>query len=640
MSVRFMHPAIRAAAVAVAPLVAAALCLAGCVAGPVRPVAAIDLGANAAATLTRTYDDYFEEALQLTPTLATAIGDDRYDDVLENTASAQFWNRQREIDQRYLQRVEAVPVTGLSPAQRISRDVFVRDRRLSLEGQRFPERLLPIDQMDSMAATFAVLGSGAGPQPFRDTRDYDRFLARSRGFVQWADSAIDAMREGLARGVVQPQVAMVKVLPQLRELASGDVEQSVFWQPIKGLPDSVSPADRQRLTAAYREAIGRDIMPAYRRLADFVERDYLPRARTTVAWSALPDGQAWYQYRIRTQTTTDLGAHEIHAIGLAEVARIRAAMQDVLREVGFAGDLSAFFKYVQTDDRFFFSTPQQLIDGYRELKTRIDALLPQLFSDFPKANYEVRAVEPFRAASAAGASYMPASADGRRPGVFYINTRNLRAQPRYGMETLSLHEASPGHHFQVSIQQELGELPRFRRFRNNVAYAEGWALYAESIGKELGLFTDPWQWYGRLSDEMLRAMRLVVDTGLHAKGWSRERAIQYMRDNSSMAESDVVAEVERYIVWPGQALGYKVGQLRITALRAKAQQRLGAAFDVKEFHSQVLRDGALPLAVLEAKIDRWIDARAAAAGTSPAAKASGPVAGGTRGSRSPASRSP
>jgi len=281
-------------------------------------------------------------------------------------------------------------------------------------------------------------------------------------------------------------------------------------------------------------------------------------------------------------------------------------MDNVRRQVGFEGDLQAFFRHVQTDPAFVYDRPEDLLQGYRELKQRIDARLPLLFADFPKADYEIRAVEPFRAASAPGASYQAPSADGRRPGVFYVNTFDLRAQPKYGMETLSLHEAAPGHHFQVSIQQELTDLPRFRRFNDYTAYAEGWALYAESIGRELGLFTDPMQWYGRLNDEMLRAMRLVVDTGLHARGWSREQAIDYMLANSSLAESDVVAEVERYIAWPGQALSYKIGQLRISELRARAQQRLGADFDVRAFHSQVLRDGALPMDVLEAKIDRWI----------------------------------
>jgi uncharacterized protein (DUF885 family) len=464
--------------------------------------------------------------------------------------------------------------------------------------------------MGSMASEFAVLGSGAGAQPFRNARDYDNFLARTRDFVAWSDAAIAALREGVARGVTLPKPAIAKVIPQLRDLALAEPERSLFWQPVLAMPESLSAADRARLTAAWRSAIVDDIAPAYARLADFIEKEYLPHARTTVGWSALPDGAEWYRYLIRAQTTTDLTPDQIHRIGLAEVARIRREMQDVARQVGFKGDLHAFFRRAQQDDSLYYTRPEDLLEAYRELKRRIDAKLPSMFSDFPKADYEVRAVEPFRAASASGASYQPASADGSRPGYFYVNTFNLRAQPKFGMETLSLHEAAPGHHFQISIQQELTDLPKFRRFNNYVAYAEGWALYCESIGKELGMFTDPWQWYGRLSDEMLRAMRLVVDTGMHAKGWSRERAIAYMHDNSSMADSDIVAEVERYIVWPGQALGYKVGQLRITAMRARAEKALGRDFDVREFHSQVLRDGAVPLDVLEAKIDRWIKARA------------------------------
>jgi uncharacterized protein (DUF885 family) len=281
-------------------------------------------------------------------------------------------------------------------------------------------------------------------------------------------------------------------------------------------------------------------------------------------------------------------------------------MLTVKNQVGFKGDLDAFFKFLEEDPQFYYKSEDELLEAYRGVKRRIDALLPKLFVDFPKADYEIRPVEAFRAASAAGGSYQAPSPDGKRPGIFYINTHNLKAQPRFGLETLSLHEASPGHHFQISIQQELTDLPRMRRFNGYVSYSEGWALYAESLGKELGVFTDPYQWYGRLSDEMLRAMRLVVDTGLHSKGWTREQAIQYMLDNSSLAESDVIAEVERYIVWPGQALGYKLGQLHISALRARAQAQLGASFDVREFHSQILRDGAVPMNVLTAKIDRWV----------------------------------
>jgi uncharacterized protein (DUF885 family) len=372
------------------------------------------------------------------------------------------------------------------------------------------------------------------------------------------------------------------------------------------MPRDFSARDRRRISDAYAAALNTEVLPAYSRLADFIEKNYLPAARTTVSWSDLPDGQAWYRWRIRAATTMDMPPDEIHRLGLAEVARIRGEMLSVKNQVGFKGDLDAFFKFLEDDPQFYFSNEDELLNAYRGIKQRIDATLPKLFADFPKADYEIRAVEAFRAESAAGGSYQAASADGKRPGIFYINTHNLKAQPRFGLETLSLHEASPGHHFQTSIQQELTDLPRIRRFNGYVSYSEGWALYAESLGKELGVFTDPYQWYGRLSDEMLRAMRLVVDTGLHSKGWTREQAIQYMLDNSSLAESDVTAEVERYIVWPGQALGYKLGQLHISALRARAQSQLGPLFDVREFHSQILRDGALPMDVLTAKVDRWI----------------------------------
>jgi uncharacterized protein (DUF885 family) len=353
-----------------------------------------------------------------------------------------------------------------------------------------------------------------------------------------------------------------------------------------------------------------ELLPAYRRLRDFVRDEYLPRTRSSVAWTALPDGQAWYGYYVQEHTTTNMTPEQIHQLGLSEVSRILGEMDRVRQQVGFKGDLQAFFNHLESDPRYYYTNGADLLRDYGLLKTRIDAALPRLFSVFPKADYEVREVEAFRAESAAGGSYQPPPADGSRPGIFYVNTYNLKAQPKYGMETLSLHEAAPGHHFQVSIQQELEGVPRFRRFGGDyTAYVEGWALYAEYLGKELGLFTDPYQWFGRLNDEQLRAMRLVVDTGLHAKGWTREQAIKYMLDNSTLAESDVVSEVERYIAWPGQALGYKVGDLRIQGLRHKAEQALGPKFDVRDFHREVLSDGAVPLDVLEAKVDRWIAAR-------------------------------
>jgi uncharacterized protein (DUF885 family) len=579
---------------------------------------------TADAALEALVEEYFETQLELSPMNATAIGDSRYDDRLDESTTPGFREKVLGLQRAFLDRARRIDAASLSDSSRITYDIFVTEREHALAGQRFPEELMPFNQMSGLPMDLAVYGSGAGPQPFATARDYDRFLTRLRQFPRWADGAIALMREGMSRGITVPRPAMAKVVPQLREIVTPTLTDSIFWAPIESMPAGIGAEDRERLQSAYRAALLREVLPAYQRLADFIERDYLPAARTTVGWTDLPDGAAWYRWRVREATTMDLPPEEIHSLGLAEVARIRGEMLAVKQQVGFAGDLDAFFRHLEEDPRFYFTNEQDLLEAYRDVKHRIDALLPRMFSDFPKADYEIRAVEPFRAASAAGASYQSPSADGKRPGIFYINTYNLKAQPRFGIETLSLHEAAPGHHFQIAIQQELDDLPRFRRFNNYVSYAEGWALYAESLGRELGLFTDPYQWYGRLSDEMLRAMRLVVDTGLHSRGWTRERAIQYMLDNSSLAESDVTAEVERYIVWPGQALGYKLGQLHISALRAKAESQLGEAFDVRQFHSQVLRDGAVPMDVLTTKLERWIS------------RASGPAA---RDSRSRASRS-
>ncbi len=565
---------------------------------------------DASRELNAMFDRYFEEYLKLNPLAATYIGDDRYNDLLPNDLGPEYRARAHEINQRYLDAVRRFEPAKLSGEDRISYEIFLRERTRELESERFPDYLLPVDQRGGLTTLMPALGSGTNAQPFVTVKDYENWLGRLDGFVVWMDQAIANMREGMARGVVQPRTVMEKVVPQLDAMLVEKPEQSLFYAPVAKFPDTVPAADRKRLTAAYRVAIQDKVVPAYRRMRDFVRDEYLPKCRSTVAWTALPDGKAWYEFYVQEHTTTDMTPAEIHEVGLREVARILGAMDGVRREVGFQGDLPAFFEHLQTDPQFYYTQGPELIQGFRDLKVRIDAALPKLFSVFPKADYQIREIEAYRAASEAGAFYQQPSADGSRPGIFYVNTYNLKAQPKYGMETLSLHEASPGHHFQTSIQQELTGLPRFRRFSDGyTAYAEGWALYSESLGKELGMFTDPYQWFGRLNDEQLRAMRLVVDTGLHALGWSREQAIKYMLDNSTMAETDVVSEVERYIAWPGQALGYKVGDLRIQGLRRKAEAELGDRFDLKDFHREVLCDGAVPMGVLEEKIARWITAR-------------------------------
>lgn len=562
--------------------------------------------------LFRLAEDYFEESLALNPLRATFIGDERYNDRLANNIAPEHIATVHALEQRFLEAAEAIDPEALDEEDRVTREVFITGRRDMLEGSAFPFHLLPMNQMGSMPQAVAILGSGQGPQPFRNAEDYRKFMSRMEDFTRWADQAIVNMREGMERGVVQPRVVIEKMVPQFDALLAGEPDQTLFWGPIDNFPDEIGAAERARLTDAWRTVLSDSLLPAYARLRDFLRDEYLPAGRESVAWTALPDGQPWYAYWVRHQTTTDMTPEDIHRLGLSEVARIRAEMDRIRAEVGFEGDLGEFFEHLKSDPQFFFDSPDEVLEAYAALKRRIDAALPKLFEDFPRADYELRAIEAFRAESAAGAEYQQPSADGARPGVFYVNTFNLQAQPRYGTETLSLHEASPGHHFQIAIQQELEHLPRIRRFGGVTAFAEGWALYAESLGPDLGLFQDPYPYYGRLNDEQLRAMRLVVDTGLHAFGWSREEAIEFMLENSSLAESDVIAEVERYIAWPGQALSYKIGELTISGLRRDAERELGERFDLKAWHGMVLRGGAMPMNVLAARNQRWIEARRAA----------------------------
>lgn len=562
--------------------------------------------ADAAQALAQLVDSYFEENLKLDPFYAPYLGDKRYNDQFGDDLSEAYISESRALNRRYLEKLAGIDRALLEEQDKLTYDVFQRDRRLDIEAERFPEYLLPFNQFYSRASSFAQFGSGQSAQPFQTVKDYDDFLKKADGFLPWVDSAILRLKQGVQHDVVLPRTLVERILPQLADHVVSDYQKSLFWDPIRKLPAEFSQAEKLWLTDAYRKSISEKIIPGYKKLHTFLKQDYLPKARKSVGFGALPDGQAWYAYYAKLHTTSDLTPEQIHRIGLSEVARILSEMEQVKQQVGFRGDLKAFFTYLNSDDQFYYQRGEELLAGYRALKEQINDILPNYFDVMPKTDYEVREVEAFRAASSAGASYEAGSPDGTRPGIFYVNTHNLRAQPKFGMETLSLHEAAPGHHFQISIQQEMENLPKFRRFGGYTAFDEGWALYAESIGKEMGLFTDPYQYYGRLSDEMLRAMRLVVDTGLHAKGWTREQAITYMRENSSMAESDVIAEVERYMAIPGQALSYKIGQLKLTELRRYAEQELGEAFDVKEFHNQVLTSGALPMAVLEAKIRRWV----------------------------------
>ncbi|TNJ34216.1 DUF885 family protein [Arenimonas terrae] len=591
---------------------ALALALAACqpaAEAPVAEAAPTVQPAERAAQLNALYADFWEASLKLNPLQATFVGDARYNDQMPDFFSAEYRAKGEAFNREWLAKAQAIGSEGLSGQDLLSYEIFVRDLQFEIDGERFPGWQIPLNQFTNLTGTIAQLGSGTSAQPFKTVQDYDNWLKRAAGVPQLLATMQANMREGMAAGVVQPKVLMVKVIPQIDALVKDKPEDTLFWQPIANLPADFSDADKTRLTEAYRALIADQLMPAYRDLRTFVNDEYLPASRDTVSLSALPDGEAWYAFRAKQFTTTDLTPAQIHDIGLAEVARIHAEMDGVMQQTGFKGTRAEFFEFVTKDKQFEFGSEDELLTAYRALEAKINARVDELFSLKPKAPFEIRPVEPFRAQSAAGGSYMRPSEDGTRPGIFYVNTYDLPTRKRWDSESLFLHEAIPGHHFQIALQQELGDLPKFRRFGGETAFAEGWGLYAESLGKELGVYTDPYQYFGRLQAEMWRAIRLVVDTGLHSKGWTREQVIDYMKANSATSDTEAVAETERYIAIAGQALAYKIGELKIKELRARAEAELGDKFDIRGFHAEVLQDGSVPLAVLEAKVDRWIASR-------------------------------
>lgn len=592
-----------------AAALAAALILAACGGEPPpEPERAVS-DAEPGEAINAMFEEYFERNLELNPLSATRIGDYRYNDRLALTMSQAYRDETRALDEEFLARLLAFDRDELSYQDRLSYDMFKLLREQSLEADLYPAHLQPINQFYLLTNSFVQLGSGAGVHPFDTVRHYDDFLGRVDDFVTNVDLAIVNMKQGVEQGIVQPKVLMVKVIPQLESQLVDAAEDSDFWRPIENMPADFSAADRERLRAAYRDAIEQRIVPAVASLKAYIEEEYLDAARDTVGLGALPDGDEWYRYLVRVRTTTGLTPDEIHDIGVAEVARIHDEMRGVMRDVGFEGDLAAFFEFVNTDERFYFDEPEQLIQGYRDMSERIAALSKKLFDVEPVTGFEVRRVEPFRERSASGGSYQAGTPDGARPGIFYANAYDIKARPIWAMESLFLHEAIPGHHFQIALQQENESLPRFRRFARFTAYSEGWGLYAESLGREIGVYTDPYQYFGALNAELWRAIRLVVDTGIHASGWTRQQVLDYMYANSAVKPARAISEAERFMAIPGQALAYKIGQLKIREIRDRAEERLGDRFDVVAFHREVLEDGPMPLGMLEAKIDRWIESR-------------------------------
>ena len=567
-----------------------------------RPAAATDANQR----LDQLAEAFFEANLALSPVSSTSLGETRYNHLYTAGFSPDVRARGRALVEEYAPRLQAIDRAALDEEHQITYDVFRWNLESARRSEQFPSHLVPLNQFFNFTASFVQMGAGTGLHPFRTVKDYEDFLSRMRGFQEVVDDAIANMREGMATGVVQPRVLMERVLPQLSAHMVEDPTTSLFWGAITNMPADIPAAERQRLTAEYTTAIREIIVPTFAKLHDFVRDEYLPRTRSTVGLGGMPNGRAWYEHQVRAVTTTDLTPEQIHDIGLAEVARIHREMETVMRQVGWTGDLQSFMQHVQTDPRYRYTTREEMLADYRAAQARIDASTDRLFDLKPRANYEIRPVEPFRERSFSGGSYTAASLDGSRPGVFHLNTYDPTSRPRYGMESLLIHEGSPGHHFQISIARELENVPRLRRFGGFTAYSEGWGLYAETLGKELGLYTDPYQYYGYLASELWRSIRLVLDTGIHARGWTLEQAMEYARRNSPTSETTIQAEVERFAAIPGQALAYKMGELKITELRRRAEAALGPRFDIKAFHRQVLESGALPLGVLDAKIDRWI----------------------------------
>ena len=579
------------------------------------PVVPAEPQVSAHDRLFQLFKDSDEASLKRNPLQALFRGDMRYADRFGDYITDEYYAGERAAAESDLNVLAAIPRDQLNTTDQLAFDVFEFQTKDTLRGLE-PDMLAltavrPMNHFFGFHTFYPTFASGKGTAPFKTLEDYENNLKRHREFVTYLDRAIGRFREGEASGVVETKLTIRNMIEQLGDQLKLKPTDSPYYGPVKEFPDTIGAADRTRLTASYRAAITDELYPALTRLRDFLKTEYLPQARDGYGLMYMKGGDKLYRYLIQSTTTLPLTPEEIHQTGLSEVARITGEMEKVRQEVGFKGTLKQFFDHLRTDPKLKMKSREALTQGYYDIGKKVDAKLPEYFSTLPKTKLEIEPYEPFREKFEAGGSYNQGSPDGTRPGTFYFNAYDLPSRTTPGMTTLYLHEGSPGHHFQISLAQENEALPSFMRFGGNTAFVEGWALYAETLGYPMGFYDDPYQRMGTLDDEMLRAMRLVVDTGIHSKGWTRERAITYMLDNSSMGKTDATAEVERYIAIPSQATAYKTGALTIQRLRKKAEAELGDKFDIRDFHAQVLMTGALPLAILEQKIDRWIAERKA-----------------------------
>lgn len=595
----------------ISTLVLSTLLLGGASAVPaVAAPVAVRQDAVAAAKLDKLATAFYVARATFDPLyFATANGDGRYDDQLGNTISPGKRKAQFAKYHKLQAQLRAIPRAQLGEDDQLNFDLLAFELDSALNYEQFPEHLLPLNQMDNVPGTLANYAGGTGSQPLSTVKQYGAYLSRLNQMPAWVDQAIANMREGMRTGVVHPKAITVAMLPQFRQLLSDTPESNIFYTPIKNLPAQFSATDRQRLTAAYRNTVATKLMPTMQKLVQFLEKEYLPAGRDSTGMGQLPNGAAWYQARIKDNTTTTMSPEQIHQLGLKEVARIEQQMAEVGPKLGYTGPTNGLGHWVTEQAQFKpFKTDKEVLDAYRALDGVVTGKLAPLFALQPKAKLELQ-LEPELTRATASDHYTPASADGSHPGVFWPVVNDPTQYDSTGMVTLYLHEGQPGHHFHAALLKEM-KLPDFRKFNtensNSAAFTEGWALYAETLGKELGLYDKPAPYYGHLRNEMLRAVRLVIDTGMHAKGWTREQAIAYMREHLGYSEAAAQNQTERYMVIPAQALSYKIGALKIQELRARATQALGPKFDLAKFHAVVIGTGTLPLPILEARVDRWI----------------------------------
>jgi uncharacterized protein (DUF885 family) len=556
--------------------------------------------------LAKILEEYHQDFLKIDPISATRAGDTRYNDRFTNVLNDSIKEEMKLFYSSNLEKVSHFAEEDLNENDLLSKRILEWECTQNAKMINLPD-YMPINQMWTVNLVMGQFASGESAQPFKTVEDYENWLKRVDEFLVWFASAQGKMEEGIKNGYVLPKSLILKVIPQIEAMASKDIENHLYYSPIKQFPESFTDEDKAKLTADYSSMVSEKIVPAHQKMVEFLKNVYLPVGRETSGYDDLEGGDEIYQTMITYFTTTNMSASEIHELGLKEVARISSEMEKVMKEVGYEGDLKSFFNYVRNKKELMpFKEPQQVIDNFNAIQVRMEPQLNKLFETKPKTSFEVRRTEEFRENSAS-AEYNQAPLDGSRPGIFYVPIPNASEYNTYADEDLFLHEAIPGHHYQISLQQENQALPKFRKVLWYSSFGEGWALYSESLGKELGLYEDPYQYFGMLGGEMHRAIRLVVDTGLHSKGWTREQAIQYSLDHEAEPEASIISEIERYMAMPGQALSYKIGQIKIRELREKAERELGDQFDIRKFHSQVLEAGCIPISLFELKINQWIE---------------------------------